>query len=102
VKPELEPTPAAIATIQDQLRPHLHNPARYWPTLVEYLIGTAEYLDWIHGKDCTTTDCRTCETLADLTAAVEAHDLLQPSGCACTDHITYPVAPGSTAVGAAV
>ncbi|OJF10393.1 hypothetical protein [Couchioplanes caeruleus] len=92
------PEPAAIVTAQDFLRPHLHNPEVYWPTLVLLFEERIWLVDSRHTPSCTSAECLICGLIRDLNAVSAAHDLIQPSGCACPDHITHPTTPTGTDV----
>ncbi len=85
-----EPTPQGVGTILTELQPHRYDPDRYWPLLVgmvhdQFILALAE-----HREDCDNATCRTCMNLARLDTTLEAHNAIQPGGCACDDHRVFP------------
>lgn len=88
-----EPTPEAIVDVRDELQPYIHDPAGYWQYLADRLIVGALELVQAHRAECQLDECRTCIEAARLLIPVDAHDAIQPTGCACDEHLVYPRLP---------
>jgi hypothetical protein len=71
------------------LAAHRDDPDLYWQVLLTLLTVNLEALQHAH-RDCTDDECRLCLLIGDSTTLLDAHDSLQPSGCACAGHIAYP------------
>ena len=73
------------------LAAHQDDPDLYWQVLLTLLTVNLEALQHVH-RDCYVPECRLCLLIADGATLLRAHDSLQPSGCACPEHITTPTA----------
>jgi hypothetical protein len=73
------------------LAAHQDDPGLYWQVLLTLLTVNLEALRHAHPA-CDDPACRLCLLIGDSTALLDAHDSLQPSGCACAGHITVPAA----------
>jgi|tagenome__1003787_1003787.scaffolds.fasta_scaffold18922810_1 hypothetical protein len=78
--------------MRDLLQPLVTDPDVYWHTVVMLAAQDLGVLAEVHRQECAREPgtCRTCAELERAWAMFDAHDLIQPSGCGCPDHIIYP------------
>ena len=85
-----EPSEEAIANIREDLEPHIHNPAEYWHEIAERLLNATLEIEQAHRPSCEAAECPTCLLIVQMRIVLDAHDTIQPSGCSCDNHRTYP------------
>ena len=61
-----EPSPEDVAQVRDDLKPFIHDPARYWQELADMLITFGLTLREAHQAECDLSDFRTCIELVRL------------------------------------
>jgi hypothetical protein len=88
-----EPTEEASAQVRNDLDELKHNPAAYWQEIADSLLNATLEIEQAHRAECTADECNTCLLIARMRLVLDAHDTLQPSGCSCDDHRTYPRPP---------
>lgn len=80
-----------VQRMRAELLPLIDDPDVYWPTVVDLLQQDLGVLDEVHREECQqSAGCRTCVEISNTWVMLDAHDAIQPSGCGCADHITYP------------
>jgi hypothetical protein len=84
------PAPEEVQRMAAVLNELVDDPDLYWPTLVDLLCQDMAVLEVVHLRHCQEPGCATCSEIGRTWVMLAAHDAVQPSGCGCSDHRTYP------------